>query len=121
MGKTSLLEKIAQKFSVKKVWEIWVPNYDNSGTKYPIDYHYQWDEKVRAITGGLTILKTAKGQWISPKGILFAEEMIPVRIYCSKKDISKIVDITIEYYDQEAVIAYLTGSEVILRYKKYKK
>lgn len=102
----------------KSLWEILVPNYDNLGQKYELDYHHKWDDKVRNITGGLTILKTAKGQWLNSDGKLFAEEMIPVRIYCSSKDISDIVNITINHYAQEAVLAYEISNNVILRYAK---
>jgi len=100
----------------KSLWEILVPNYDNSGKKYDLDYHHKWDDEVRKLTGGLTILKTAKGQWINNDGTLFSEEMIPVRLYCTKSDISDIVDLTMQHYSQEAVLAYKVSSEVILRY-----
>jgi len=102
----------------KSLWEILVPNYDNSGNKYSLDYHHQWDNKVRVITGGLTILKTAKGQWVNPEGRLFAEEMIPVRVLCYKNDISNIIDITLEHYNQEAVLAYEISCNVLLKYAK---
>jgi hypothetical protein len=34
-------------------------------------------------------------------GILFSEEMIPVRIYCDEKSIDKIIALTMEHYQQE--------------------
>lgn len=43
--------------------------------------------------------------------------MIPVRILASREEIDKIVDFTIQYYDQEAVLCYKLSDEVILRYK----
>jgi hypothetical protein len=100
----------------KSLWEILVPDYDKSGNQYPIEHHWQWDEKVRQISGGLTIFKTAKGQWLNPEGKLFSEKMIPVRINCSEKDISDIIDMTIEHYTQEAVLAYEISEKVMLKY-----
>lgn len=46
------------------MWEIYVPVVSNEGKEYSLEHHKQWDEKVRAISGGLTILKSAKGQWV---------------------------------------------------------
>lgn len=89
----------------KILWEILVPTMMN-GKPVRTKYHKVWDEKVRAISNGLTILKSAKGEWVSSSGELFAERMIPVRIACSENDIEKIMDITIKYYNQEEVMAY---------------
>ena len=105
-------------FKRKYVWKIFVPDYDNSGNKYSIEHHHQWDDKVRAISGGLTIFKTAKGQWVNIEGKLYSEKVIPVEIYCTKKDISNIVDITIKHYTQEAVYVHRSSNKAILRYAK---
>jgi len=96
----------------KTLWEILVPKYSNKGKEFPLKHHHAWDEKVRQIAGGVTILKTAKGQWTSTKGRLFAEKMIPVRVYCTEKEIEKIIQLTLEHYSQEAVMAYELSSNV---------
>tara|TARA_S200002703_G_scaffold149892_1_gene147844 strand:+ start:955 stop:1194 length:240 start_codon:yes stop_codon:yes gene_type:complete len=75
-----------------------------------------WDEKVRSIAGGLTILKPAVGQWVSPDNELFKERMIPVRIMCTREEIKQIIDYTIKYYEQEAVLAYCVSQECLLHY-----
>lgn len=85
---------------------------------YTTRYHRVWDEKVRAITGGLTILTPAKGQWISPDGELFVERMIPVRIVATRAQIEQIIEMTMGYYDQLAVLCFKIGDEVILRNRK---
>lgn len=64
------------------------------------------------MRGGLTIHRGVKGEWVSPTGELFLDRMIPVRISCSREDINKIVDFTIEHYDQEAVMVYKVSDEV---------
>lgn len=84
---------------------------------YTTRYHRVWDEKVRAISGGLTILTPAKGQWVSPTGELYAERMIPVRIIATREQIEQIIDMTMDYYDQLAVLCYKVSEEVILKHR----
>lgn len=98
------------------LWEILVPTVKMDGTGfYKTRYHKVWDQKVREITGGLTIMTPAKGQWVSPHGDLFIEKMIPVRIVCTRAQIEKIVELTMAYYDQLAVLAYKLSDEVIMK------
>lgn len=81
-------------------------------------YHRVWDEKVRAITGGLTILTPANGQWVSQDGELFAERMIPERFAASRHQMNEIMTLTMEYYDQLAVMCYKVSDEVVIRHKE---
>lgn len=106
--------------SKKTIWEILVPTTRNDGSFIRTRYHRVWDAKVREISGGLTILTPAKGQWISPEGELYAERMIPVRIICSRSEMEKIVSLTMKYYDQKAILAYKISSEYILKYRDEK-
>lgn len=102
-----------------ELWEILVPTLRRVGGKpYRTRYHRVWDQKVRALTGGLTIMRPTIGQWIAPSGELFKERMIPVRIACSREQIEQIIDITLVYYDQLAVIAYKVSDDVILKHKE---
>lgn len=99
-----------------------VPTVRANGKPIHTRFHKVWDAKVRAISGGLTILQPAKGQWVHPEdGSLFAERMIPVRIMCTREQINQIIDMTLEYYDQIAVLAYRVSDEIILRYRAAKK
>lgn len=97
------------------LWEILVPTIRNDGRPFRTRYHRVWDQKVRAISGGLTIMPVAKGQWIAPDGKLFMERMIPVRLIATREQMEAIVDMTIKYYEQLAVLAYKISEEVILR------
>ncbi len=101
------------------MWEILVPTIRRADGK-PIKtrFHRVWDAKVRALSGGLTILSPAKGQWIARDGELFVERMIPVRIMCTEDQINQIVDMTLDYYDQLAVLAYKISDNVIMRHAK---
>lgn len=84
-------------------------------------YHKVWDSKVRAISGGLTILKPVKGEWVSSEGTIFAERMIPVRIACTEAEIEKIADLTAAYYSQLAVMYYKISDYVVVKnYEKAK-
>jgi hypothetical protein len=69
---------------------------------------------VYAITGGLTILSPAKGRWVCPAGNLFAERMIPVRVACTREQVTEILKMTMKYYDQKAVMGYKVSEDVII-------
>lgn len=104
--------------SNQEMWEILVPTIRmKDGKPYKTRFHRVWDSKVRAISGGLTIMTPAKGQWIAKDGQLFVERMIPVRIMCTREQIETIVDMTMEYYDQLAVLAYRVSDDVILKHR----
>jgi hypothetical protein len=103
----------------KSMWEILVPTERRlkPGKYYTTRYHRVWDAKVRAITGGLTIMSPAKGQWIHPAtGNLFKERVIPVRIMATREEIERVIDLTLTYYDQLAVLCYKVSDEVILKF-----
>lgn len=105
---------------MKGMWEILVPTVRRlePGKFYTTRFHRVWDSKVRAITGGLTVMSPAKGQWVNPgTGELFQERMIPVRIIATKEEILKVIDLTLAYYDQLAILCYKISDEVILKYK----
>jgi hypothetical protein len=96
-------------------YEILVPTISNEGKPYRLKYHRVWDNIVREISGGLTIIAPIKGQWVSTNGEVFKERMIPVRLACSKEQIEEIADITAKYYNQKAIIYYLISDEVTIK------
>jgi hypothetical protein len=102
------------------LWEILVPTCSNEGKPYRVRYHKVWDKEIKKISGGLTVMPVAKGKWINPKGIIFEERMIPVRIIATREQMDKIVDHTMKYYNQEAVLAYKISDEYILKVKEVK-
>jgi hypothetical protein len=104
------------------LWEILVPTTRRSdGKPYRTRFHRVWDAKVRAVSNGLTILTPAKGQWVSPKGDLFNERMIPVRIACTDAQIEEIAQLTMEYYDQLAVMYYRVSDDVRIKPREDKR
>lgn len=104
------------KESNKALWEILVPATANHGNGISIRYHQMWDDKVRAITGGLTIMPVAKGEWVHGEedGVVFREPMIPVRLYTTHESMAAIAAMTMEHYDQIAVMYYLISTEVTI-------
>lgn len=101
---------------MRDMWEVLVPTVRQDGRPISTRFHRVWDKKVRAISGGLTILAPTKGQWIAPDGLLFVERMIPVRVLATRAEIEAIVDLTLQYYEQRACLAYRVGDQVILKH-----
>lgn len=108
------------------LWEILVPykmgkfnhpgfsDFPKKGRNIPIPWHKRWDEYVRNITGGLTILKPARGEWISDiTGSVHREKMIPVRIATTEELMNKIAEFTCMFYCQEIVLFYEISTKVI--------
>ena len=98
-----------------QLWEILVPTISSAGRPLHLRFHRVWDSKVRAVAGGLTIFKPAKGQWMSPIGQLYAERMIPVRVACTEEQMEVIANMTMEYYDQLAVMYYRISNKVVIK------
>lgn len=92
------------------LWEILVPTvWEGKELSY---HHRVWDEHVRSIAGGLTILKpTTKGYWTSGNEV-HEESMIPVRIACTKEKIEDIAVFTKKHYNQLAIMYYKLSDEI---------
>ena len=96
------------------MWEILVPTMRRlEGTPYRTRYHRVWDDKVKAITNGLTIYSPVKGVWVSASEDTYRERMIPVRIMATEEQMVKIGEMTKIYYDQLAVLIYRVGDHCI--------
>lgn len=96
------------------MWEIMVPTSRRvEGTPYRTRYHRVWDEKVKAITGVLTIHSPVKGVWISDDNDTYNEKMIPVRIMSTREQIIEIGEMTKVYYNQLAVLIYKVSDDCI--------
>lgn len=98
------------------MWEVFVPMTNNNGEKFTVEYHREWDKKVRDISGGLTILKlVAKGQWVNEEGDLEHDKIIPVRVACTPMEFAQILEITCEHYSQDMVMGFKYGEVVTYR------
>lgn len=101
-----------------QLWEIFVPTVRSNGKPYKLRFHKVWDQKVKDLVGGLSVLPKIKGYWLSPKQELFVEEMIPIRIMCSEEQIENIVIMSLDYYEQEGIMYYLVTNDVRIKYSK---
>lgn len=101
---------------MKNIYEILVPA-SNRKEKFSYEHHKVWDSFVTSVAGGVTINKSAKGEWYSPEGELYRDRMIPCKIACTREQLDRIIDFTIKHYEQEAVMAYLISNEVIIKHK----
>lgn len=102
--------------STLRLYEILVPCQMNNGKPIKTRQHREWDIRVRRITGGLTVTPPVKGQWVAPDGELFAERMIPVRIFCTANQMDYIVNMTAKFYEQKAVMFYEISNDVQIRH-----
>lgn len=100
---------------VNQLWEIYVPCVFNDGAPVRTRHHREWDRQVRQISGGLTVLKPAVGQWEN-EGRLFHERVIPVRIAATRAEMEQVAAITIRHYEQLAVMYYLVSEECVVHY-----
>lgn len=100
---------------MKLLYEILVPTRYGDGKMSPIKtrHHKKWDERIQAISGGMTILSSARGKWTF-QGVEYPEKVIPVRIMCTEAQMKKIVEITISHYRQKAVMYYVLSNQVFI-------
>ena len=105
---------------MKKVemWEVLVPTQYNSGRPVRTRHHKMWDQQVYKLSGGLTIFKPTSGKWMHD-GVLYEDRCIPVRIACTRTQLSKILKFTKFHYKQLAVMAYKISDEVIIYDSEY--
>src|ERR1041385_7821686 len=101
---------------MKKLFEILVPTqYGDTCKPIKTKHHKEWDKRVLAISGGLTILYPSKGKWIY-EGELYPEKMIPVRVMCSDEQMKQIVELTLQHYRQRAGMFYRLSDQVEIVY-----
>lgn len=99
-----------------KLYEILVPTvYGDTLKPIKTRHHKVWDQRVKKLSGGLTILTPGKGIWVH-EGKDYVEKVIPVRIMCDDKTMGKIVDITLQHYHQISVMYYVISTECHIIY-----
>lgn len=103
-----------------QLWAIAVPTEkrvkNGKNPYFTIKFHRLWDEKVRSITGGLTICPPTKGVWTAPCGEIFRERMIIVQIACTREQIEEIADFTAKHYLQKAIFFYKVSDDVVIKH-----
>lgn len=100
---------------IMSMWQIMVPCNYNDGKPVRTKHHKEWDKFVRKHTGGLTIMKPAKGQWVDySTDKLYEDRVIPVNIIASDNDMKKIAKFTMSHYRQLAVLYFKISSETFI-------
>ena len=97
----------------RELWKVLVPTHSNEGEKFDKKYHWEWDEKISQITGGVTVYTPVKGTWASNISLM-KESLIPVEVACKRENIPEIMEATKKHYGQEAVMMYKVSDEVIV-------
>jgi hypothetical protein len=100
----------------KSLWQIMVPCNWNDGRPVRTRHHKEWDRRVRKITGGLTVLPPGKGQWEN-EGVLYSDRVIPVNVIATENQMNQIADITMQHYDQLAVMYFKVSDHAIVKYR----
>jgi hypothetical protein len=97
-----------------KLYEVLVPTiYGDTMKPIRTRHHRVWDNRVKSVSGGLTILAPGKGVWVH-EGKDYLERVIPVRIFCTQKQIDQVVQITLQHYRQKAVMYYVVSTECFI-------
>jgi len=101
----------------KSLWEIMIPKNIDKHTIFHVSSHRQWNKYVEELTGGMVFFSNLDRRWISStKTSPYFDNKIPVRIFCSKEQMDKIIDFTMQHYDQKHVIAYELSNNIILKH-----
>jgi hypothetical protein len=94
------------------LFEILVPTkYEDTGKPVRLRHHKEWDKVVRKVSNGMTILRSARGQWAF-EGKLYEDRVIPVRLTANDKQMKDIAEFTKSHYRQLAVMYYKISDEV---------
>jgi len=112
--RTIIREMVVEDTTGLPMWEILVPTAGNDGTPFSVRHHRTWDEHVKSLAGGMTLLKPVRGSWVDPSSSAeYTERMIPVRIVCTEAQIIEICKETARMYDQVAVLVTLVAERTI--------
>ena len=95
------------------LWEILVPTqFDDTKEEISVEHHREWDRLVREVSGGLTMLRSATGQWVH-LGEVQQESVIPVRLIATREQMEEIAKFTARHYRQKVIMVYKISDEVL--------
>ena len=95
------------------LWEILVPTqFDDTKENIPVEHHREWDLLVREVSGGLTMLRSATGQWVH-LGKVHQEHVVPVRLVATRAQMEEVARFTVRHYRQRVIMAYKISDEVM--------
>jgi hypothetical protein len=95
------------------LWEILLPTqYDDTKEEISVEHHREWDLLVREVSGGLTMLRSALGQWVH-LGEVQQESVVPVRLIATREQMMDIAKFTAGHYRQKVIMVYKISDDVI--------
>lgn len=95
------------------LWEILVPTqFDDTKEEIAAGHHREWDRLAREVSGGLTMLRSATGQWVH-LGEVQQESVIPVRFIATREQMEEIAKFTARHYRQKVIMVYKISDEVL--------
>lgn len=95
------------------LWEILVPTqFDDTKEDIAVEHHREWERFVREVSGGLTMLRSATGQWVH-LGEVQQESVIPVRLIATREQMKEIAKLTARHYRQKVIMVYKISDEVL--------
>lgn len=95
------------------LWEILVPTqFDDTKEYISVEHHREWDRLMREVSGGLTMLRSATGQWVH-LGEVHQESVIPVRLIATREQMEEIAKFTARHYRQKVIMVYKISDEVL--------
>jgi hypothetical protein len=99
----------------RSLWNILIPCADNSGRKFPLFVRRMWNEQVRRMTDGMSIMQAITGEWRNPEnGRIVREKMIPVSLLMTQREIAELAQFTRTLFKQNCVMYYRVSSEVFM-------
>jgi len=115
------IQEAIRKFDMDKkcLWEIFVPKNHNEKTIYGVSHHREWNRKVTTETDVILLSSTPYKKKSCPTigKCFFSEEMILLRVCCTSEEFDKILDITIDHYDRDEIIAFKISDKMIVKKK----
>ncbi len=94
---------------MKSLYEILVPVCYQEGSVIPMEHHGIFDAEVRKISGGMTILRSAIGEWGETR-----ERVIPVRFMAYESEVHSLMIFAHRHYKQKAIMAYKLSSDIMI-------
>jgi len=98
-----------------EMWEFLLPMINVARHRITFTEYLEWGNEVKKITTGLVLLPFENASWCDSDGVLFKDGMVPVRVTCNKEHVQDIIELTLTYYQQPAIMAYKISDTCVVR------
>jgi hypothetical protein len=99
------------------LWEIFIPKNHNKEMIYGVSHHREWNRKVTKETNVILLSSSSYKEKSCPtiEEPFFSEEMLLLRVYCTQEELDRILDITVDHYDRDKIIAFKISENMIVK------